>query len=418
MSLHRVISVLLFFTMVAALVLTLDRSNPANPCEASVVLESSNSQVQCISLIDDDLLFPRNVINLNGDLWLVDKGTDLFTSTDAEGVLYRYRKSKTGFVRETILEELLNPNDLGHRTDRAGREWVYISTSTQVFRLRADLDNVEKTAESRQDLIENIPTDGWHKLTAIELNQKSLWLTVPSASDHCESGDKRNTVQHPCQQADTLELDKATALIRRYDFGANDQLKPGFEIAARGLRDALAVVLNPQANLPSEQLLAADNGWDQIDLNALGLDWRETPADELNVINSVGNDQAPLHFGWPYCYADNQITHPYKPHVESCQAYQAPWLLLPPHTAPLSMVYHQERLFINLHGARPEAGRTIAYALNEQGLPVGEFQTVIDWAYADGEGTRARPLGLASGPNGELYITDDWGQRLMRVVLQ
>jgi len=418
MSLHRVVSIIIFFTMLAGLYLTLHGINFFNTCDASVALDSSNSQVQCISLIDDDLSFPRNVLSLNDHLWLVDKGTDLFESGSPEGMLYRYRKDGDGFVRETILEDLLDPNDVDHRIDSAGRQWIYVSTSAEVFRLRADLEDSDETAKSRQNLINNIPTDGWHKLTAIELNQNSLWLTVPSTTDHCELADQPNAVEYPCQEADDPEPLKATALIRRYDFDENDRLKPDFTIVARGLRDALALTINPHASSDTAQLIAADNGWDQIDLNALGLDWRETPSDEINVINDIDTGQLPPHFGWPYCYADNQVTHPYKPHVESCDDYQTPSLLLPAHMAPLTMIYHQGRLLVNLHGPRPEAGRTVAYQLNAQGFPIGDYQVLIDWAYADGEGTRGRPLGLASGVKNEFYVTDDWDQRLMRVVLK
>ena len=418
MSLHRVISVTIFFSLLAFLYLSIDGANFFDACDAPVTLESSNPEIQCISLIDDDLSFPRNVVSLTDNLWLVDKGTDLFESGSAEGTLYRYTKEGKSFVRETVLEDLLDPNDIAHRADKAGRDWVYVSTSNQVFRLRADLDDIQETVESRQNLIDNIPTEGWHKLTAIAVSQKSLWLTVPSASDHCELTDDPNGVQYPCQESDHPNQEKATALIRRYQFDENDQLKPGFTIVARGLRDALAVVVNVQANSVLEQLIAADNGWDQIDLNALGLDWRDTPADEINIINGIKPSQQPAHFGWPYCYADNQVTHPYAQYVQSCDAYQQPHLLLTAHMAPLTMIYHQGRLLVNLHGPRPEAGRTVAYEIDDQGLPVGEHQTLIDWAYTDGEGTRGRPLGLASGPKNEVYITDDWDQRLMRVILR
>lgn len=401
--------------MLVALYLTINNANLTQVCEAQVVLESHNPNVECISLIDDDLSFPRNLVSVNGDLWLVDKGTDLFTSGYSEGVIYRYQKTNNAYVRDTILEDLADPNDIAYRVDRTGRHWVYITSASTVFRLRADLDSVEQTAKSRETLIENIPTQGWHKLTAIELTQDSLYLTVPSATDHCESRDTHTKVQYPCQEADNTDPHKATALIRRYDFDDNDQLEENFTIVARGLRDALALSVNPRSR---SQLLAADNGWDQIDLNALGLDWRDTPADELNIINQTGENQPAPHFGWPYCYANNQVTHPYKTHIESCEGYLSPTLLLPAHTAPLTMLYHQDTLLVNLHGPRPEAGRTIVINLNSKGLPTGDYQTLVDWAYANNEGIRGRPLGLANGQGNEIFITDDWDQRLMRVVLK
>lgn len=420
MNLPKAVSLIVALAAALVLYLTLSGTNGASECNSPLALDSTNPKVKCISLIDDDLSFPRNVISLNGEIWLVDKGTDLFTSGYQEGILYRYKSTHNGYTREIILDQLLDPNDIAHRQDKAGRDWVYVTTSTEVFRLRTDLASIEEIVQSRQNLIENIPTPGWHKLTAIELSQHSLWLTVPSASDHCEQPeepDNNSVVQYPCLEADNLDTDNATSLIRRYDFDENDQLKPDYVIAARGLRDALAVAVNPKSNSQESQLIVADNGWDQIDLNALGLNWQESPGDEINVIDHINNNQTPLHYGWPYCYDNDQITPPYEKHVESCSAYQKPWLLLSAHTAPLTIIYHQDTVLINLHATRPEAGRTIVFNLNPQGLPVAPYETLVDWAFTNSQGTRGRPLGLSAGDNNELYITDDWQQLLMKVVL-
>ena len=395
----------------------LSGANVDSDCDSPIALESLNPKVKCISLIDDDLSFPRNILSLNGELWLVDKGTDLFTTGYSEGTLYRYKPTDKGYKREVILDELLDPNDIAHRKDKAGQDWLYITTSTEVFRLRSDLDSIEKIVQSRQNLIKDIPTYGWHKLTAIEISQHSLWVTVPSASDHCELAANK-AVQFPCKEADNADVNKATSLIRRYDFDDNDQLKPGFIIAARGLRDALAVAVNPHSNLKEPQLLVADNGWDQIDLTAYDLNWLETPADELDVIDYIKKGQTPLHYGWPYCYDKGAITPPYQIHIESCEAYQNPWLLLPAHTAPLSMIFYQDTVLINFHSAGPKAGRTVRFKLNAQGLPVGSYETLVDWQYSDTKGTRGRPLGIAAGAHNELYVTDDWHQRLIKVILK
>ena len=407
-----------FIVFMATPLTLLSNASADSACDSPLELESVNPKIKCISLIDDDLSFPRNLISLNGELWVVDKGTDLFTGGYYKGVLYRYRPSENGYTREIVVDELLDPNDIAHRKNKGGQYWVYVTTSTDVFRLRADLDNVDEIAQSKQTLVENIPTYGWHKLIAIEINQHSLWVTVPSASDHCELAGNNNVVQYPCEEADNSNVNKATSLIRRYDFDDNDQLKPGFVIAARGLRDALAVAVNPYSDSQKPQLVVADNGWDQIDLNELGLNWQESPADELNVIDYISNDQSPKHYGWPYCYDNDQVTPPYQAHIDSCGAYAKPWLLLPAHTAPLTMIYYQDTVLVNLHATRPEAGRTIMFKLNPKGLPIGQYETVIDWAYIDTQGQRGRPLGIAAGANNEIYVTDDWHHRLIKIVLK
>jgi len=372
----------------------------------AVELESDNPAIKCIGLIDEDLSFPRNLVNVHGDLWLVDKGSHLFDNGNADGVLYRYRNTGSAYIRETVLEGLVDPNDIAYRNDKHGQPWIYISTSSDVFRIRADVDQTDQIASTKQVLIQNIPTYGWHKLTAITLNQDSLWLTVPSATDHCELSATSASVDYPCREAEHLDPTKATALIRRYDFTKDDQLGDEFQIIARGLRDALAVSLIPG----SKQLLAADNGWDQIDLAPYKLDWNAHPSDEINLI---GEQQ---HFGWPYCYANNQITPVYTTHLQNCRAYTTPLLLLPAHSAPLSMIFHRRQLLINLHG--PNLGQTVAYSLDQQGLPYDAHQTVIDWRYTCDIRRRGRPLGLGSDKDNNLYVTDDWNGLLMKVIFK
>ena len=131
-----------------AFFLSFSGANRESDCDSPLALESLNLKVRCISVIDDDLSFPRNLLSLNGELWLIDKGTDLFTTGYNEGTLYRYQPTENGYKRQIILDELLDPNDIAHRKDKDGRDWVYITTSTEVFRLRSDLDTIEKIVQS------------------------------------------------------------------------------------------------------------------------------------------------------------------------------------------------------------------------------------------------------------------------------
>ena len=51
----------------------LSGANVESDCDSPLALESLNPKVKCISLIDDDLSFPRNIMSLNGELWLVNQ---------------------------------------------------------------------------------------------------------------------------------------------------------------------------------------------------------------------------------------------------------------------------------------------------------------------------------------------------------
>ena len=87
---------------------------------------------------------------------------------------------------------------------------------------------------------------------------------------------------------------------------------------------------------------------------------------------------------------------------------------------------YRDGVFIAFHGSwnrapEPQAGYRVIFQPMANGQPTGEFET-----FADGfaglppeqiQPDRAvhRPVGLAQGPDGALYITDDVGGRVYRI---
>ena len=340
-------------------------------------LEMLNSAIKCAVVIDDTLVFPRNIATRDDEIWLVDKGSNLFTNGQKKGALYRYTESDGAYKRTQVLAKLDDPNDIAIRRHANGDDWVYFTTRDKVQRFKL---NSAGSPSRLETLIAELPTDGWHKLLAIHITQDALFVTVPSITDHCEVTDLPELVHYPC-----LEEQEGTAEIRQYDF-AGDKLGLEYTLVAQGLRDALAV----QINRSKTRLVVADNGWDQIDLRGTGLEYSNTPHDEINVVDLSKN----THFGWPYCFDKNSVTPPYQRFIDSCEAYQPPWRLLPAHSAPLDMLYLENELLVNLHGNSDAGGKTIAFKLNPDGLPISQPYTKIEWRSDDN--INARPFGLAT----------------------
>jgi len=219
------------------------------------LIEANNENVACAILIDGELVFPRNLIAHENQIWLIDKGSNLFINGKNNGALYRYEKILGAYLRTQVLSHLDDPNDIGIRQHSDGQHWVYFTTRNTVQRIKANA-----TQAAPEIVISNLFTYGWHKLAAIHLTQDKLYLTVPSASDHCETKGASRQVEFPCS-----EEQKGTAVIREYTF-KEDELTPEYKIVAQGLRDALAIEITPN----KKKLIAADNGWDQIDLSVAG----------------------------------------------------------------------------------------------------------------------------------------------------
>ena len=398
------LSLILF--IISAFIINATASANKTHCdgERMTLLEANNENIACAVLIDDELIFPRNIVARKNQIWLIDKGSNLFVNGKKKGALYRYEKLLGGYLRTQILNNLDDPNDISIRRHSDGQDWVYFTTRDKVQRIPASLD--ESSPIKPETVIDNLSTYGWHKLVAIHITQNALYLTVPSASDHCEIQGIPRLVEYPCG-----EEQRGTALIREYTF-SNDTLSETFSITARGLRDPLAV----QTSLDGKSIIAADNGWDQVDFSDTEYEYSSTPHDEINIIDLTQEK----HFGWPYCFDNDAITPPYTRFIKSCEQYQAPTILLDAHSAPLNMMYFHHELLVNLHGNNQAGGKTVSFKIDENGLPLPTPEVKLNWHY-NGHAKNAligRPFGLSETSTNELLLTDDWNHQLIKVVFK
>jgi glucose/arabinose dehydrogenase len=168
---------------------------------------------------------------------------------------------------------------------------------------------------------------------------------------------------------------------------------------AQGLRNSVAMVRHK-----SGTLLEADNGVD--------FPPADTPFEELNVLRQGA------HYGWPYCYDMAGANPAWAPlHVMDCSgdAHTKPVRLLPPHGAPLSMLYYdgamfpelRGRLLISLHGYRPAGARIAAFAVDRRGIPLLAPNAHYD-AYAGPDGDKTVSLPYAGPASEPFLLTPGW----------
>ena len=140
---------------------------------------------------------------------------------------------------------------------------------------------------------------------------------------------------------------------------------------ARGLRNSMALAAHPRFPDEGFALLQGENARDLPDA--------DRPNEEINALER-------MHYGWPYCYDLTTVSPEYAAFLKTgayrnlcndAARYRRPHSLLPPHGAPLGMLYYDGtkfpelagKLIVGLHGYRPTGSRIIYYDVDERGFP-------------------------------------------------
>jgi len=132
-------------------------------------------------------------------------------------------------------------------------------------------------------------------------------------------------------------------------------------------------------------------------------------------------------YGWPQCFAEGRafLRDPTFDGARGCGAMTLPSLELAPHAAPLGLAFYTGAqfpsaylgdLFVALHGSRPglpPAGYKIVRVRFRHGHAAGVEEFSTGWR--DGERVLGRPVDLAIGRDGSLYVSDDHADRIHRV---
>jgi len=181
-----------------------------------------------------------------------------------------------------------------------------------------------------------------------------------------------------------------------------------FEIFARGVRNSVGFDWHPE----NSQLWFTDNGRDMLGDNL--------PPDELNHAPKAG-----LHFGFPYLHGKNVIDPEFGASKGDI-SITIPAQELGPHVASLGMRFYTgsqfpaeytHQIFIAEHGSwnRSEPiGYRISVVRLENFKPAGYEVFAQGWLQK--HRVLGRPVDLEIMPDGSLLVSDDYSDRIYRIV--
>lgn len=283
-----------------------------------------------------------------------------------------------------------------------------------------------------ETVIFGLPLTGDHPMHPFAIDGDGwIYVDLASPSNSCQ---RRNRMLEspgikPCPQL------KTRGGIWRYD--AN-KLSQRFSPAARyatGIRNADGIVVDSSGH----RVYATQQGRDELGQSWPGLFTPEQgaylPAEELLHVVQGGD------YGWPYCYYDGVrqqlvLAPEYGGNgkkVGLCARKLGPVAAFPAHWAPNDVtLYYGKQFpkryyggaFIAFHGSWnrapfPQQGYDVVFQPLADGKASAQCEVFAD-GFAGGvkdPGFAAhRPSGLAVGPDGALYVSDDVEGRIYRIV--
>ena len=282
-------------------------------------------------------------------------------------------------------------------------------------------------------IVTGLPQGGDHPMHSFAIAADGLlYMDSGSPSNSCQVKNRafESPGRKPCPELQTR------AGVWRYDTKKTGQMFSSRERYATGLRNPEALAIQPRDGA----VFAVVHGRDQLSENWPKLytveQQNELPAEILARITE-GAD-----FGWPSCYFDamqaKQVLGPEYggdggKAVGECAMKGRPDMAFPAHWAPDSLTFYsgtafpqkyQGGAFVAFHGSwnrnPKQAGYLVAFVPFADGKPSGMYEEFVTGFAgkeppADPAQAAHRPMGLAAGPDGALYVSDDVNGRVWRI---
>ena len=302
--------------------------------------------------------------------------------------------------------------------------YLYASTDEEVYRYKLNASNEVIDPNKPEKIVTGLLSRHEHEAKAITLdNAGHLYVNIGAYSNACQVKDRQKG--SPGQKGCPI-LDSAGGIWQFSASKANQHYGDGIRYAT-GLRNVVGLDWNTKLN----QLFVMQHGRDQLhDLFPQYFDTKqsaELPAECMYAIKKGDNA------GWPYMYynwqTNKKILMPEyggDGKKEGGQNAINPAAAYPGHMAPNGLLFYtgtqfpakyRNGAFIAFHGSwnrapEPQKGYFVVFQPFANGKPVGKWEVFANGFGGSAEQTASgraehRPCGLAMGPDGSLYVSDD-----------
>jgi glucose/arabinose dehydrogenase/mono/diheme cytochrome c family protein len=307
---------------------------------------------------------------------------------------------------------------------------VYAESNDRIVRYALAPDSIVPK-DAPVTIVSGLPLGGDHPMHPFIIDTKgTMYVDVASATNSCQL--KNRTLKSP--GADPCVELETRGGIWRYDANKTDQSFSKADRFATGIRNGEGFAIDSDG-----RLFVTQHGRDQLHMNWPDFykpDQEATlPAEELMLLKQGGD------YGWPECYYDSFVQNlVLAPEYGGdgkkngvCSSKLPPAAAFPAHWAPNGMVHYdgkqfpkryRDGVFIAFHGSwnrapYPQGGYNVVFQPMAGEHASGQCEIFADGfagAVKSPDKAAHRPNGLAVGPDGALYVSDDVRGRIYRIV--
>jgi glucose/arabinose dehydrogenase len=304
--------------------------------------------------------------------------------------------------------------------------YLYTSSNEDVYRYKLNDKNEVIDPAKRETVVKGLLNRNQHEAKAIVLDDAgNLYVNIGAYSNSCQVKDRE---KGSLGQPGCPILDSAGGIWQFKADKLNQTYKDGVRYAT-GLRNVVGMDWNKQDN----QLFVMQHGRDALhDIFPNMFNTKQSailPAECMYAIKKGDNA------GWPYIYYDQEqgkkiLAPEYggdgKKDGDPTNKFINPAAAYPGHLAPNGLLFYtgdqfpekyKNGAFIAFHGSwnrapEPQAGYFVVFQPFKDGKPDGKWEVFADGFSGSPENTAKgsavrRPCGLAQGPDGSIYVTDD-----------
>lgn len=330
-------------------------------------------------------------------------------------------------------EEITGMGNYGGTGIAIKNGYLYASSDEEVFRYKLNEKGEVISAMQPEKIITGLINRRQHESKSITLdNEGNIYVNIGAYSNSCQERDRQpgSLGRMPCPI-----LDSAGGIWQFRADKLNQTYGDGIRYTT-GLRNVVGLDWNNQLN----QLFVMQHGRDDLHniFPSLFTEQQnaDLPAETMYALKKGDNA------GWPYIYYDPfQHKKMLAPEYggdgkkEGGKEFIDPVVAFPAHMAPNALLFYTGNMFpakykngafIAFHGSwnrapLPQEGYYVAFVPFDANGKPGKWEIFAN-GFAGVEvvtGTRGaqhRPTGLAQGPDGSLYVSDDSKGTIYRIV--